>query len=985
MPSSIYRAFNQLIKTFKNITNDEDKNEEELKRAGNLKIEPKIVYNKFNNTLKIQIKIGETQLYKVKSLPEFYDRFLKRENYKYGSKLEFIHTKEAFAPEYRALLDYILKYAEIIKYSNEASNDYEYYTKRLGEDCILISNTGIDELFEVLKNKTAIMEDEKSSISVEFVEKEPNIEFFLNKKDEKEFAITTNIKESNYKIFEGRKYTYVLLDKKIYRCSKQYDKTVLEMLEIYRKNFISEIVLPQKELPNFFATVEPYIKKNIKIDDKEYQEIKQYIPAELYAKMFLDYNEENYIIADIRFVYDDVEINPLDIEQNINIPRNGVKESKLVDMLLKSGFMYDQKNSRLVLADENRIYDFLSKDIEMYMQNFEVLATDKFKEKQIKKEQRVSVGVKIENNLIDIDLSNLNFDTKELQEIMRKYKLKRKFHRLKDGSFINLEENENIEFIQNITKDIDIDYSKIKDNSIKLPIYRSFYLEKVLEKNEFINANRDSSYKEFVGGLTKTKSELNKPMSKYLKASLREYQIIGFNWLTALDEYGIGGILADDMGLGKTIQILSVIATYTEHYDNPKPTLIVCPSSLSLNWQSEINKFTSGISSLVIHGTLEERQKQIKEILDYKVIITSYELLKRDIEEYKKYDYEFKYIVADEAQYIKNNNTQNAKTIKEIKAETKYALTGTPIENSLAELWSIFDFIMPGYLFSYKKFKELYETPIIKDNDQEAMKKLKRLINPFVLRRTKKEVLTELPDKTVTVLNSQMTEEQKEIYMAYLARAKKNVEDEIKENGIEKSQIKILALLTRLRQICCHPSLFIDNYKGESGKLNQCLEILRDAINSDHKTLLFSGYTSMFDIIEKELKKQNIKYLKLTGQTKVSERMDLVDEFNKNDEIKVFLISLKAGGTGLNLTSADMVIHYDPWWNLSAENQATDRTYRIGQKRNVQVYKLITKDSIEEKIYELQKRKETLIDTMLSTKQTFINKLSKEEILSLFE
>lgn len=622
----------------------------------------------------------------------------------------------------------------------------------------------------------------------------------------------------------------------------------------------------------------------------------------------------------------------------------------------------------------------------MYIaETLKFLQQTNLKRSQIKKEQRVSVGVKIENNLIDIDLSNLNFDTKELQEIMRKYKLKRKFHRLKDGSFINLEENENIEFIQNITKDIDIDYSKIKDNSIKLPIYRSFYLEKVLEKNEFINANRDSSYKEFVGGLTKTKSELNKPMSKYLKASLREYQIIGFNWLTALDEYGIGGILADDMGLGKTIQILSVIATYIGNNNNPKPTLIVCPSSLSLNWQSEINKFTSGISSLVIHGTLEERQKQIKEILDYKVIITSYELLKRDIEEYKKYDYEFKYIVADEAQYIKNNNTQNAKTIKEIKAETKYALTGTPIENSLAELWSIFDFIMPGYLFSYKKFKELYETPIIKDNDQEAMKKLKRLINPFVLRRTKKEVLTELPDKTVTVLNSQMTEEQKEIYMAYLAKAKKNVEDEIKENGIEKSQIKILALLTRLRQICCHPSLFIDNYKGESGKLNQCLEILRDAINSDHKTLLFSGYTSMFDIIEKELKKQNIKYLKLTGQTKVSERMDLVDEFNKNDEIKVFLISLKAGGTGLNLTSADMVIHYDPWWNLSAENQATDRTYRIGQKRNVQVYKLITKDSIEEKIYELQKRKETLIDTMLSTKQTFINKLSKEEILSLFE
>ena len=292
---------------------------------------------------------------------------------------------------------------------------------------------------------------------------------------------------------------------------------------------------------------------------------------------------------------------------------------------------------------------------------------------------------------------------------------------------------------------------------------------------------------------------------------------------------------------------------------------------------------------------------------------------------------------------------------------------------------------MPGYLFTYKKFKEMYETPIVKENDKATMEKLKKLINPFVLRRIKGEVLTELPDKTITVLNSQMADEQRQIYMSYLAKAKKNVAEEIKENGIEKSQIKILALLTRLRQICCHPSLFIDNYKGESGKLNQCIEIIKDAIQAGHKILLFSGYTSMFDILEKSLNEENIQYLKLTGQTKVGERMNLVDEFNNNDNIKLFLISLKAGGTGLNLTGADMVIHYDPWWNLSAENQATDRTYRIGQKRNVQVYKLITKNSIEEKIYDLQKRKETLIDNMLSTNQTFISKLSKEDIMSLFE
>ena len=358
--------------------------------------------------------------------------------------------------------------------------------------------------------------------------------------------------------------------------------------------------------------------------------------------------------------------------------------------------------------------------------------------------------------------------------------------------------------------------------------------------------------------------------------------------------------------------------------------------------------------------------------------------MKRDVEVYKKEKYEFKYIIADEAQYIKNNNTQNSKAIKEIKSQVKFALTGTPIENSLSELWSIFDFIMPGYLFGYKKFKEVYETPIIKDKDERAMQKLKMLIEPFVLRRIKTDVLTELPDKTISILNNEMKAEQEKIYISYMQIARKEAMQEIEENGFEKSQIRILALLTRLRQICCHPSLFLENYKGESSKLNQCIEIVKDAIQAGHKILLFSGYTSMFEIIEKELKKNDIKYFKLTGQTKVGERIQLVDEFNESPNVKIFLISLKAGGTGLNLIGADMVIHYDPWWNLSAENQATDRTYRIGQKKNVQVYKLITKNSIEEKIYELQQRKAKLMDDMLSTKQTFINKLTKEEVMSLF-
>lgn len=436
---------------------------------------------------------------------------------------------------------------------------------------------------------------------------------------------------------------------------------------------------------------------------------------------------------------------------------------------------------------------------------------------------------------------------------------------------------------------------------------------------------------------------------------------------------------------GKTIQLLAVVLDYIQKEKKPKPTIVVCPSSLSLNWQNEIKKFTPELTSIVIHGNSEERNKQIKSIPKCNIVITSYDLLKRDIEIYRKLDYEFKYIIADEAQYIKNNNTQNAKSIKELKAETRFALTGTPIENSLSELWSIFDFIMPGYLFSYHKFKELYEMPIVRNEDSTAMKKLKMLIEPFILRRIKTEVLTELPDKTITVLNNEMEEEQQKIYLSYLQSAKQEALTEINSNGFEKSQIKILALLMRLRQICCHPGLFLSDYKGESSKLTQCVEVIKDAVESGHKILLFSTYTAMFPMIEKELKKENIEYCKLTGQTKVGERIKLVDEFNENENLKVFLISLKAGGTGLNLIGADMVIHYDPWWNLSAENQATDRTYRIGQKKNVQVYKLITRNSIEEKIYELQERKAKLIDNMLSTNETFLNKLSKEEIMELFK
>lgn len=976
-----HRAFNQLLNTFLEINNKE----EELAQDGTsgIKLVPIFLYNDTDKKLKVEFKIGNEQLTKINNLPDFFERMLNREKYKYNNVLEFIHEENAFEEQSRPLLKFLLKYAEIIKYANDVNNNYAYYGRNFNVNNVVLSNTGLDELFEILKGKTVEFETKTGERKIQFIDEPIDIKFILEKSDESTYCLTPNIDVYGYDIFYGKNYSYFLIDNKMHKCLPKVENRNLELLEVYKKNYTQSIVFNENNLRNFFAIVVPKIKDNFEIKNIDKEQIEKYMPKDLYVKIYLDYNEKGYIIADVKFCYGNVEFNPIK-NVNLEITRNAIQENEVLDTFVQTGFMLDSANARLVLANDEKIYNFLSKEIEDYMKKFEVLVAEDFKKKDIKKIKIKSIGVKIENNLLDINLEDFKFNIYEIKDIINKYKLRKKFYRLKDGTYISLEKNSSLDFLENLTDNIEIEDENVEENSIKLPIYRALYLEKIFKNMPNTNIQKNEYYKNMISQIEDRQIDLSTKIPPKLNAELRTYQKIGYKWLRTLEQYKMGGILADDMGLGKTIQLLAVILSYVQkNKGNVKPSIIICPSSLALNWYNEIQKFTSTLKALVISGDYLERKRKIEEIGKYQVIITSYDSLKRDIDLYKNYC--FKYVVADEAQYIKNNNTKNSKAIKTINAETKFALTGTPIENSLSELWSIFDFIMPGYLYKYKKFKELYETPIIKEQNEDVMNKLKKQIEPFVLRRTKGEVLTELPDKTVTILNNEMSEEQYNIYMSYMAQARKEIMSQIDINGFEKSQIKILSLLMRLRQICCHPKLFLREYEGESSKLNQCIEIIQDAVLGGHKILLFSSYTSMFEIIEEKLKNIGVKYLKLTGQTKVGERIELVDKFNTDENIKVFLISLKAGGTGLNLTGADMVIHYDPWWNLSAENQATDRTYRIGQKRNVQVYKLITKNSIEEKIYELQQKKAKLIDNMLSTDATFINKLSKDDILALFE
>jgi SNF2 family DNA or RNA helicase len=432
------------------------------------------------------------------------------------------------------------------------------------------------------------------------------------------------------------------------------------------------------------------------------------------------------------------------------------------------------------------------------------------------------------------------------------------------------------------------------------------------------------------------------------------------------------------MGLGKTFQVLAFIR---EEIKNSKlPSIVIAPTSLIYNWYDEATKFVPDLTVLVIAGTKNERSLKMEELNNYNLIVTSFGLLKNDIDQYT--EREFNYCIVDEAQNIKNAQTLNSDSVKRIRAKCCFALTGTPVENNLVDLWSIFDFVLPGHLPSYSKFLQVFEKPIVKDNDKEAAQRLSEYIRPFVLRRLKRDVLKELPDKIESVISTRMTPEQEKLYNSFMEKGVYEIKKHINNTGFEKSRFEILALLTRLRQICSHPSLFIGDYPGGSGKLELLFEIIENSLIGEHRMLIFSQFSTMLDLIKAGLEERNIHYFSLDGKTPSSERTELAKRFNEG-EASVFLISLKAGGTGLNLIGADIVVHFDPWWNPAVEDQASDRAYRIGQTKAVQIFKLITHNTIEEKIYALQQRKKDLIESVIKSGEYLEDSLSEAEILEV--
>lgn len=564
------------------------------------------------------------------------------------------------------------------------------------------------------------------------------------------------------------------------------------------------------------------------------------------------------------------------------------------------------------------------------------------------------------NGYMSMKLNIEGVDSNEYRELFSSYKNNNRLYRMKNGAYLDLKDND----LEQAFKLIDILNIYNDFDNMKIPNNKAIYLEKLIEDEDLSFVNGSKYVSNVIKKFDKVKSK-NYEIPKDLNATLRDYQVSGFEFFKTLSDYQFGGILADEMGLGKTIQTIAFLLS-----NKDKKSIVITPTALIYNWKNELEKFAPTLKVGLLHAAKSERGKILDNIDNYDVILTTYTTYKNDIDKYKNIN--FDYCIIDEAQNIKNPDAIITKAIKNVNAKVRFALTGTPIENNLMELWSIFDFIMPGYLYNKSKFKSIFV-----NNDKNIIE-LKNLIKPFILRRTKKEVITELPDKIEQKIIIDLEKEHKRAYKGYVNL----ITRKIKENN--QDNITVFSYLTKLRQLCLSPELMVKNYQGKNSKLDVLINIINDS--SDEKILVFSQFTKVLEVIGKRLNEENISYSYLDGKTSAKDRVKLVEEFNTNNN-KVFLISLKAGGTGLNLTSANIVVHFDPWWNPAVEDQASDRAHRIGQKNVVNVIKLIAKGTAEERVINLQETKKELIEDVINgnlDNSSTLKNLSKDDIIDLF-
>lgn len=949
----------------------------------------------------LEARIGREKRYIVKNLLEFAQAVHSGKRVEYGKGMAFEHVPSAFAPESRPFLDLLLE---------EADAYIRHYEEMRGHAglplpvmrALTLGSAARDRLFDLLEGKEVQTEDEKGAERVCRVErKDPRFPVEVEARGDG-IAVTV---PSALTSFRGEQRLYVADGLHLFGCSELYTETMgvfLEQMEQGGRECGSrkekrELLVGSRDIPLFYARVLEGMEALGILQSPEI-DWEKYRPEALKARFEFDSDSPDELRLRPTLSYGDFTFSPLADE---HVPREicrDVPAEFYISRLITRYFSYweDESGELVIRGDEEALYQVLSEGMPQFQEVGEVWLSESVRHLRVLPPPEVSMGVSLGGGWLDLKIETAGIDPAELLQVLSEYRQKKKYYRMKNGEFLQLSGG-GLQALDSLTADLGLTKSEFQAGEAKIPAYRAFYLDSLSGDGRMKLFQRDEAYGMMVRDL-KTAQSVSYAVPAVLEKTLREYQKIGYTWMRTLARYHFGGILADDMGLGKTLQVIALLtAFYQEKTEQkaagnegsgselPLPSLIVCPASLVYNWGQEFARFSPEIRVLLIAGTAKERQEQLEEQMRMEasegaqVIITSYDLLKRDRAAYLGRTFEYEII--DEAQVIKNAKTQGAKAVKEISANVRFALTGTPVENRLSELWSIFDFLMPGFLYSYRKFRERYELPIVKNQDPEALTALRRMTGPFVLRRLKKDVLRELPTKEERIVYSAASGRQQKLYTASALKLKEALAGGAwSGNG----KLEVLSQLMRLRQICCDPALCFEDYTGESAKLETCVSLIASASAAGHKILLFSQFASMLERIRERLLQEGISSHLLVGATPKEERSRMVQAF-ASDEVPVFLISLKAGGTGLNLTAADIVIHYDPWWNVAAQNQATDRAYRIGQEKPVTVYKLILKDTIEENLLKLQNAKLALAAQVVSEGMVSLGDLSQNELMELFE
>lgn len=898
-------------------------------------------YTDFN----IKIMIGEDKLYTLGNhATAFKVAYENQEGEVYfGKNFTYIPEKYYLSKNSKTIIESYLDVCEGSYNRNIFAKDFKTFLNKIKNTNFIINNYKIDGIKEGFPISSNLIKNNESY----------ELDFDLE----------------NIEVLIKNDYEYILYKGNLYHLRKLEQELIDDLME----NKLDKLIISKEKVDAFTKGLLKIVRKNLKID-ASVTDIT--LPKEISTKLYFDLRS-SYILVDALFKYDEKEVNYFD--KSNTILRDIDYETKVINDILKYGFEID--NNKIILKDIEKEVEFLENGLENLATKYEIFTTEKFKGINIKKKTSVTSMFGIgQDNILSYTFSLGDINSNELVNIFEEIKNKKKYYRLKNGDILNLED-ESLKELSDLKDDLELSDAEIIAGHGAILKYRAIYLDS-LKNTKYNIIKTDNLFDNFIDKFYKFK-DINLTLPKDELKILRDYQVTGVKWLYTLAKTGFGGILADEMGLGKTIQVIYYIKQMLKDNENNK-FLIVVPTSLAYNWDHEFDSFGSNIKRKICVGNKDKRTKMLRNLNDTNVIITTYGLLREDEELYNNLN--FNTMVIDEAQNIKNNMAGITKVVKKVNTETKFALTGTPLENSILELWSIFDFIMPGYLASLTKFQSKYK---IKDFDEDSeilIKGLSKQINPFILRRKKQDVVKELPDKLINDIYIELKDEQKKLYVAELERVKEEMEKIIETEGMNKARFLILQLLTKLRQICIDPSIVYDNYKDGSNKLEQLESIVNEYIKNNHKILIFSSFKTALNIVKEKLNKAKIKTYMIDGSVPAKDRIEMVDNFNNNDDVKVFLIMLKSGGTGLNLATADVVIHLDLWWNPQAENQATDRAHRIGQKNTVEVIHLITKGTIEEKILELQNKKRILSDKLIDGEirdKNILSELTKEDIKNL--